>query len=1203
MLPALQALHAPAEDQPPSADGPAAEIVPEGPLGDFRLVREIGRGGMGVVYEAVQISLGRRVALKVLPFAAGLDARQLQRFKNEAQAVAHLHHPHIVPVYYVGCERGVHFYAMQLIEGRTLAALIRELRQTAGPEERGSRVEGRGSKSDGPAPLPAERTETREDRGPAVKTDPRHLRSSILDPRSSFFRTAARLVLQAAEALEHAHRLGVIHRDVKPANLLVDTDGKLWVTDFGLARLPGDKGLTGNGDLLGTLRYMSPEQALGHPAAVDQRTDVYSLGATLYEVLTLGPALDGRDRQELLRRIAAEEPHPVRQLNPAVPTELEVIVRKALEKEPKDRYATAQELADDLRRFLEDKPIRARRPSWREQARKWARRHRPVVWSAAAALFVTLTVVAGSVGWVVRDQAAREDEAARDREARRARNEAKVRGALEEGQRLRGQGKWLEAQAAARRAEELLADGGGSAELRGRAGGLRADLRMVLRLEEIQLLQSGVKDGRFDDLGADRRYAAAFRRYGVDVESLGLRAAAARLRERPIRVELATALDGWSQTRRYLPGRGRKGWQELLALARAVDPDLWRRRFRGLLLRGKTQALAQAAATVQVRRLPPVTLRHLAGYLQENGRPRRALALLRRAQQQYPGDFWINHQLAYYLDKMQPHRPQEVIRFYTAAVAIRPDSPGALLNFGNALAGAGRNQEALAAYRRACGVKPDYADAYNNLGNILWALGRQDEALAAYRRALRLNPSLGPAHGNLGNALCQQGHLNRGLAELRQAVALMPTSAVAHCNLGLALADRGRPGEALAECRAALRLDPDYAEAHDARGRALLDLGRPGAAAAAFRRTIRLQPSSAAAQSHLGVALGRLSRPAAALAAYRRAIQLQPDNAEAHCNLGTALGRQGLGDEAIAAYRRAVRLKPDLVPAHFNLGLALTAQGRFDQAVAALRRAIALKPVDPLPHYDLGNALWGLGRLDAAVDAYRRAIALKPDYAEAHCNLGDALRHQGKFARALAAYRRGHAVGSRRPHWTYPSARWLRRCRRQLELAARLTAVLRGEAAPATAAERSEYGEVCYYQQLYVAAARLWADAFRADPKLAEDVKEAYRYHAACAAARAGGAAGKGGEKLTDTERARWRRQALAWLRADLVLRARQLGSGKAKDRREVRQKLRHWQWDSNLAGLRDREAMARLPADEQQVCKQLWGEVKALLAKADTAR
>jgi hypothetical protein len=282
----------------------------------------------------VQISLGRRVALKILPFAAALDAKQLQRFKNEAQAAAHLHHQNIVPVYAVGCERGVHYYAMQFIEGETLAALILELRGLTVREDRGSRVEDREATTTAQRPVPTKQADTREDYGPACETSPRHPRSSILHPPSSFFRMVANLGAQAAEALEHAHSLGVVHRDVKPANLLVDVQSNLWVTDFGLAHCQSQAGLTMTGDVVGTLRYMSPEQALAQPVGVDHRSDVYSLGATLYELLTLEPAFSGRDRQELLRQIAFEEPKPPRRVNQAVPAELETIVLKAMAKDP-----------------------------------------------------------------------------------------------------------------------------------------------------------------------------------------------------------------------------------------------------------------------------------------------------------------------------------------------------------------------------------------------------------------------------------------------------------------------------------------------------------------------------------------------------------------------------------------------------------------------------------------------------------------------------------------------------------------------------------------------------------------------------------------------------------------------------------------------------------------------------------------------------
>src|SRR5262249_21541063 len=300
---------------------------------------------------------------------------------------AHLHHTHIVPVYAVGSDRGVHYYAMQFIEGQTLAAVIAGLRPQAGlgpatpaPFAGTSGAWPRAEPSDfwlpapqgAPAAVPGAGVDTVKEPQAALTT----FRST---EGPAFFRTAAQLGVQAAEALEHAHQAGVVHRDVKPANLLVDAWGHLWVTDFGLARYGGAPGLTRTGDLVGTLHYMSPEQALGKHFLVDPRTDVYALGVTLYELLTLEPAYAGRDREEPLRQIAFEEPRPPRRLNRAIPAELETIVFKAMGKSPEERYATAQELADDLRRFLEDKPIKAKRPTLRARAAKWARRHRPLV--------------------------------------------------------------------------------------------------------------------------------------------------------------------------------------------------------------------------------------------------------------------------------------------------------------------------------------------------------------------------------------------------------------------------------------------------------------------------------------------------------------------------------------------------------------------------------------------------------------------------------------------------------------------------------------------------------------------------------------------------------------------------------------------------------------------------------------------------------
>lgn len=364
----------------PSGDTEARDI---GQLGDFRLLREIGRGGMGVVYEAEQVSLRRRVALKVLPFAAALDPRQMQRFKNEALAAAHLRHEHIVPVHAVGEQRGVHYYAMQLIEGRSLAALIADLR---------SQESGAGSQeSEGIA------SQTTVGLTPDSCPRPPEMRSR------RYFDWVANVGRQAAMALEHAHTVGIVHRDFKPANLLLDTQGRLWITDFGLAQVAGDAGLTLTGELVGTLRYASPEQVLARRGVVDHRSDLYSLGATLYELLALRPIFEGADRNELLRRIADDEPRPPRALDPSAPHELETVVLKALRKEPAERYRSARELADDLQRFLDRRPVLARRPAAAERMRKLARRH-PSLVGAGLLVLVLLTIASVVSALLIRSE-------------------------------------------------------------------------------------------------------------------------------------------------------------------------------------------------------------------------------------------------------------------------------------------------------------------------------------------------------------------------------------------------------------------------------------------------------------------------------------------------------------------------------------------------------------------------------------------------------------------------------------------------------------------------------------------------------------------------------------------------------------------------------------------------------------------------------
>jgi serine/threonine protein kinase/WD40 repeat protein/Flp pilus assembly protein TadD len=456
-------------------------------IGDYRILREVGRGGMGVVYEAEQVSLGRRVALKVLPGHSSRDRIVQERFRREARAAARLHHTNIVPVYEVGQDGDVRFYAMQFIQGLGLDSVVNELRRlldravsqpnikaaldriafqpTAerrgrdieaptlaegielsavlqniltgrldsaqqpagnleatlagaragghatpseiGKERRAAGVDPALTRTDAGVPFAADGTDAPWDHSPAPALSPSGSQStssailpggaqlsSVESGRRGYFRSLAQIGRQVAGGLAYAHARGIVHRDIKPSNLLLDTDGVVWITDFGLAKAEDD-GLTATGDLLGTLRYMAPERFRGQG---DARADVYALGLTLYELLALRPAYDSSDRLKLIEKVKAEEPARPRSIDRRIPRDLETIVLKAIEKEPRSRYQTADAMAEDLRRYLADEPIKARQVSTSERYWRWARRN-PVIATLGGVL--TAVLIAVTVGSLV----------------------------------------------------------------------------------------------------------------------------------------------------------------------------------------------------------------------------------------------------------------------------------------------------------------------------------------------------------------------------------------------------------------------------------------------------------------------------------------------------------------------------------------------------------------------------------------------------------------------------------------------------------------------------------------------------------------------------------------------------------------------------------------------------------------------------------
>jgi serine/threonine-protein kinase len=601
------------------------------------------------------------------------------------------------------------------------------------------------------------------------------------------------------------------------------------------------------GDVLGTLRYMSPEQALAKHGLVDHRTDVYSLGVTLYELLTGTPAVRGKDREEILNAITLDEPRPPRRLDSAIPHDLETIVLKAMEKNPTDRYATAQELAEDLHRYLRDESIRAKRPSLVQRARKWARRRRGLVAAGIACLLVALLVLGGSIGWVTSDLA-----------ARRSATEVAVTQALDESVDGQAQRRLPEALAAARHAAGLVAEGEADNSLRRRVQSRVEDLEWLDELEKARLEIASDKNEQVDPGPADSSYAEIFGAREIVPGGLSTEEATDRIHRSTVTAELAATLDHWAVMRRLARGVSDTSWKQLLQVARAADEDRFRNQVREAIADANAKKLVELVGVDEVSRLLPATLSAVARVLQDTAVEGQAEELLRAAQRQHPNDFWTTFDLAEYLSRSHPPRLEEAIRYFTAAVAIRPHSPA----------------------------------AHNSLANVLHDKGHIEEATIEHLEAIRLAPHYVPAHIGLGNDYYEKKRLDLAITKYRDAISLNKNSAYAHNNLGLALRSQGHLTEAIEEYRTAIQINANYAEAHNNLGYALYEDHRSKEAITEFRKAVTLKPGFFEAQANLAAMLGEMDNVDEAIIELRKAIELKK-MPQLYLNLGRLLIRQG----------------------------------------------------------------------------------------------------------------------------------------------------------------------------------------------------------------------------------------------------------------------------------------------------------------------
>jgi serine/threonine protein kinase/Flp pilus assembly protein TadD len=708
-------------------DGLAQEVqtaTPAAPalqhLGDFRILREVGHGGMGVVYEAEQVSLGRRVALKVLTNCLIRDDKQKRRFEREARAAARLHHTNIVPVFGTGEAEGVPYYVMQFIQGMGLDVVVAELARMSPssgtlahaaatpaavctlsaqrvarslmtgefPGDHEADEEGvtqshalqQASASPAPAVLVASESGRVSDTSGSISSVTLPGQNPSADGKGrklNYWQSVARIGVQVADALEYAHKQGVVHRDVKPSNLLLDLNGTVWVTDFGLAKAEGGENLTHTGDILGTLRYMPPEAFDGH---ADARGDVYSLGLTLYELVALRPAFDQRERNQLVKQVTTAEVKPLSGQRRRVPRDLETIVHKAIDRDPARRYQTAGELHDDLQRFVDDEPIRARRQTLLERYVRWARHHPGIAVLGAVLTAVLVLATAGSLIVAGRMSALAQSEAQAAADEREARQEAEEGKAREAKLREQAEANFAKAQAAV---DDYFTHVSENRLLQ--VPGLK-DLRKELLLSALKFYQDFLKD-RASDPAVRTGLAGAYLRVGKIRGELGESKEARAAYEQAFRLyeELLRANPTDDQTRHGLAfchsGLGRPAeaaaiWEKLVK----PDDPRFQRELAGAymalaLFRGK--ANNRHEALTYHRKALAVRERLLAmdpddpGYLADLGQTLNNIAVVLVSQQRTAEALSLYRRAASNFEQAYRLRPADTLLASWLAIAQR----------------------------------------------------------------------------------------------------------------------------------------------------------------------------------------------------------------------------------------------------------------------------------------------------------------------------------------------------------------------------------------------------------------------------------------------------------------------------------------------------------------------------------------------------
>ncbi|MFH1226595.1 MAG: tetratricopeptide repeat protein [Planctomycetota bacterium] len=768
-------------------------------FGKYTLEKKLGQGGMGAVYLALDPALNRKVALKVI---TSKDEKLLERFQREASAVAKLKHPNIVQVYEAGIINKQHYFTMDYVEGTPLDKLIQ------------------------------------------AKSKPS-------------FQNIAKIILQVASALHYAHSQKIIHRDIKPGNILIDKNGETFLTDFGVAKqLTGlDRSLTITGTAIGTPNYMPPEQAQGKKDEIDPRSDIFSLGATLYHCLTGQMPFDGNEIYEVLSKVINEDPPAPSSIARIIPKDLETICLQCLNKDKSKRYQTAGALAQDLKQYLEGAPITARRTSYLARFRIKVKKNKMASLAITGAIVILITVVIGLMT----------SSAGKEKEIESYRTEAK--NAFEKNDYDKAK-EW---------STKLLALAPDDETIKG----------ILKKSEKIIKAQEDKKQ----QVDKQVKEAAAKAQRTVD-----LRAKAKEILERATGAPTPEQKIKLAQEALAIDSTFGDAYQVIgYAYKEKGDNDKAYEYFSKAIEATPTLAYSyyeRAFITQYIRNKPDEAIADFEKVLELD--PNSHIGWFAK------GNIALNKQ-----------KYDDAIASFSKTIELYPEYDWAYNNRGNVYRAKGEIEQAIKDLNKAIELNPKFAEAYINRGSAYQDKDELDRAIADYNEALRLAPKLAPAYTNRGTAYQNKGELDKAIADYNEALRLDPKYANAYTTRGNAYAKKGELDRAIADHNEALRLDPKDTTAYTNRGIAYKNKGEIDRAIKDYDKAIELNPRYANAYTNRGNAYYKKGDLDRAIADWTKAIELNPKNANAYTGRGIAYADKKDYKRAIVDFEMVLKLAPN----------------------------------------------------------------------------------------------------------------------------------------------------------------------------------------------------------------------------------------------------------------------------------------------------